>query len=343
MKIDILCNDGSPLGVTSKTIWGDNHRIGVGGAELALLTMCEEWYKVGYDVVLYNNPWEQNASLFEQRNINQFDVNGKRDVLITFRSPNPKAVAAKGYKVWWSCDPYTVSDYRHFSTFMDKIVCISKFHAEYFKNIYGINSTIVIDVPVRVNDYEGMNFEKVKNRIIFSSVPDRGLQYLNKYWDTIKNKIPDVSLVITSDYRLWGAGALNEKHRLSWLSKENIEFLGAVNRQRLLEEELKADLFVYPCVYDEFFCISCAEAQFAGAYPITSGRGALQTTNMGRVLLANPEDVRNAGLWINSVVEILSDRNALQSLQKQVQKKAINRFHPDKILLRWDKEVFNEN
>lgn len=83
MKLDILCSDGSPLGITSKDLWGDGKRgIGVGGSEYALLTLCQEWDKIGHKVTLYNNPLEQNASPFEQRNINEFDPNAARDVLI---------------------------------------------------------------------------------------------------------------------------------------------------------------------------------------------------------------------------------------------------------------------
>jgi hypothetical protein len=43
MNIDILCKDGSPLGVTLNDLWGEGQRgIGVGGSEYALLTLCEE-------------------------------------------------------------------------------------------------------------------------------------------------------------------------------------------------------------------------------------------------------------------------------------------------------------
>ena len=130
MKIDVLCTDGSPLGVTSKTVWGDQWRIGVGGAELALLTMCEQWTKYGNEVVLYNNPMEGNASPFEQRSVGLFDPKGDRDVLIVFRSPNPLALVSNGMKVWWSCDQYTIGDFSRFAGGMNKIVCISNFHAK---------------------------------------------------------------------------------------------------------------------------------------------------------------------------------------------------------------------
>ena len=132
-KIEILTNDGSPLGCSSKTVWGDAWRLGVGGAELALLTMCEQWIIEGHEVILYNNPREAGASSFEQRPISKFNPNDERDILITFRSPNPRSLAAKGLKVWWSCDQFTVGDFRQFAPYMNKIVLISPYHQKYFE------------------------------------------------------------------------------------------------------------------------------------------------------------------------------------------------------------------
>ena len=146
MRIDFLCNDGSPLGVTEKDIWGLGKRgVGIGGSELAMLTMCAEWAKRGHEVVLYNDPLELGASSFEQRPISAFDPNDKRDVLINFRSPNPLSTIAKGFKVWWSCDQYSVGDYKNFAPYVDKIVLISQYHKTYFADTYGIMDTEVIE------------------------------------------------------------------------------------------------------------------------------------------------------------------------------------------------------
>jgi len=178
MKIDVLCTDGSPLGVSYKTIWGDKWQIGVGGAELALLTLCEMWTQAGHIVTLYNDPRELNASPFEQRNTSDFIPNENRDILIVFRSPNQKAIVAKGLKIWLSCDQYTNGNFAKFAPTMDKIVCISKHHAEYFAKQYNIHNTTVIDLPVRVQDYANFNIEKIPNRLIFTSIPERGLNKL---------------------------------------------------------------------------------------------------------------------------------------------------------------------
>src|SRR3990167_4620552 len=192
MKIDLLCNDGSPLGVSVASIFGNDGRMGVGGAELALLTLCESFHRRGDEIVLYNNPKIPNGSPFEQRRIEEFDPNADRDALIIFRSPNPLSYDAKGLKVWLSCDQMTVGDFRDFSTHVDKIVTISKFHTDYFKSTYEISNSIHIDLPIRTWEYRKPNLyeNKVPYRCIFTSIPDRGLIPLNAAWPLIAREIP---------------------------------------------------------------------------------------------------------------------------------------------------------
>jgi len=344
MNIDILCHDGSPLGISLNDLWGEGQRgIGVGGSEYALLTMCEEWKKAGHRVRLYNNPRNPRGNPFGQFPISSFVPNDKRDVLINFRSPNEQAVVASGLKVWWSCDQYTVNDYAKFAPFMDKIVCISQFHADYFRENYSIENAIVIDLPVRVHDLDGKVVEKRPNSLIFTSVPDRGLQYMKQAWNRIQREIPDVSLTITSDYRLWGLHEpRNEHFRQQWIGVDNVSFIGAVKREKLIREQMLAELFVYPNIYDELFCVSLAEAQCCGAYPVTSGIGALRTTNLGTLINGNPTDGRSKFMkeFCEKIIYLLKSPHELEAKQEDVRKRAIERFHPDNILEQWNKEVF---
>ena len=150
LSIDIICRDGSPLGVTQSSINGEDGRAGIGGSELFLLTMCQLWHERGDKVTLYNDP-KGGSSVFEQRRIDSFDHNENRDVLIVFRSPNKRMNQhSKGLKVWLSCDQSTVDDFGQFRQKVDKVVGISPFHADYFSKTYGINDMIVIDIPVRL-------------------------------------------------------------------------------------------------------------------------------------------------------------------------------------------------
>jgi len=246
---------------------------------------------------------------------------------------------SKGKKVWWSCDQFTVGNFSKFSALVDQTVVISPFHADYFSRVYHINNATIIDLPVRVNDFIGRNVEREYNRILFSSIPDRGLHILQPIWLEVKRQIKGVSLIITSDYRLWGGSQNNERHRIHWMpERDSVQFLGAVKRPRLIEEELKADLLVYPCVYDELFCVSCAEAEVAGAYSITSDKGALSTTNLGTLIVGDPQ--RNINSYVEEIVLLLNNRELLENLRGELQKQAIERFSPNRIINEWDTKVF---
>jgi glycosyltransferase involved in cell wall biosynthesis len=341
MKIDVLCNDGSPLGVTEKSISGDDGRMGVGGAELALLTMCRAWQEYGNTVRLYNDPKEAGVSSFEQLPIEAFNPAEDRDVLIIFRSPNERSYGAKGLKVWWSCDQNTVGDFREFSRTVQKIVTISPRHSHFFNHVYGIDNAITIDLPVRMWEY-GEDVQKVSKRCIYTSMPDRGLVELNTIWPRIQVRVPEASLVITSDWRLWGDNipeSLVQPYRLSYANHPNIIYRAAVKRRELVQIQQSADLHLYPCVYDELFCIAVAESQVAGAYPITSDCGSLGTTNMGTILPGNASDPNWQETFVQKAVQLLNDP-ALSAKQEYVRQVSRKRFAIENILRQWDERVF---
>lgn len=338
MKIDILCNDGSPLGVTPDTIYGDSRQVGVGGAELALLTMAEAWSKE-HEVVLYNNPWYKTEKL-EQRFIPHFNPSDNRDILIVFRSPNHLAYRARGKKVWWSCDQYTIGDFNQFRGAVDQVVTISPRHQDFFRHHYGIES-IYIDLPVRTWDYD-FDFERVKNRLLFSSMPERGLDVLSMAFPAIKKQIPDASLVITSDRRLWGTDADNHHYRHKFMGMPDVAFVGAVPRSSLVKYQKAADVLAYPCVYDELFCIAVAEAQVAGALPVTSEIGAVETTNMAVKVKGNPRIPMWYTDFVDAVVRFLSlGDNMKEAIRQDNMEVARERFSIDRILGIWDEVVFN--
>ena len=229
-----------------------------------------------------------------------------------------------------------MGDFAHFAGLVDQVVSISPFHSAYLASQYGINDSTVIDLPVRSWEYE-TKFEKVANRLIFTSVPDRGLALVAEMWPRLQKQIPDISLVITSDYRLWGsASPMNEQHVSRFIQAGNVQFLGAVPRERLIEEQLKAQIHLYTNVYDELFCISVAESQVAGVLPITSDVGALATTNMGVLIKGDPRE--NLNTFVEKTVEYLQNPE-LPEIQIKLSERAKERFSLDRVLDGWDEKV----
>ena len=340
MKIDILCGEGSQNGVHLSDIYGADKRVGVGGSEYALLTMCEHWTKEGHDITLYNNP-KRDDGVFKQRATHAFTPRADRDILITFRQPNEKSKRANGKKIFWSCDQYTVGNFADFAQWMDKTVSISPYHTEYLKKRYGIDA-VDIDLPVRMEDYDA-DVKKVSKRIIFTSVPDRGLGAVARMFPLIKRHDPEVSLVVTSDYRLWGViSPQNSQYKSLFFNTPDVEFLGAIPRERLVEEQMKADVHLYPFTGDteELFCVSLAESQVAGALPIASTNGALGTTNMGIRIDVDAKDRASNQVFAEKVVESLNNPD-LPKIQKDLSAKARERFDVKRIMKLWDEKVFN--
>ena len=341
MKIDILCPEGSPLGIIPEDIWGR----GVGGAELAMLTLAELLAKREHQVRVYNNPKAPGVhGNVEFGAVGSFDPSDStRDAVILFRSPSDVFRRAKGKKVFWSCDQYTSGDYKQqVFPFADKVVMISERHKEFFHGYYGVNGDdqkfMVLPIGVRVWDYQmDPPPSKIPDRMIFCSVPDRGLDVMYKMWPAIKERIPNASLVITSDYRLWGFDqAGNHEHKLKWRSMPDVDFRGAVPRAELCRLQHEAEIQSYPNTYDELFCISVAECSRVGAVPVTSEVGALPTTNRFGVRI--PGDPQST-TFQNQFVEALTKRELLDQHRQMAQTYAATEFNWDAIILLWEQLV----
>jgi len=341
MKIDLICNDGSPIGVTPDLIYSR----GVGGAELAMMCLMKTFAQRGHEVRVFNDPHSPSRKFdgVEYTHRSVFRSDEPRDLLIIFRSPNRLVTSrAKGSKlIWWSCDQYTVGDYRILASMVDHVVCISPRHKDFFINHYKIdaNKISVFDLGVNISDYDSLVIERIPGRLIYCSVPDRGLQQLRECWPHIKAAAPNASLVITGDYTLWGAGsARNARFRLHWAGLPDVHFLGNIPRTELIKHQLQADIHAYPCIYDELFCISVAECQVAGALPITSTAGALRTTNELGILV--PGDPKT-GPWQQSFSHRISDlltneRKFLEKRRELMVFGAKKRFDWNMIAEKWE-------
>lgn len=339
-SIHVYANDGSPIGL----IPPDIYERGVGGAELSLMTWAETMVQRGHEVTIYNNPRTPGAyEGVTYRPQADFKPREHRDVFIAWRSPNPfTRLTSAEVRLFWSTDQYTVGNFAtDIFPIVDRVICISPYHVKYHKQRYGINGDKIgyFDLGVRQQDYE-QEVEKVPGRAIWCSVPDRGLSILHSLWPEIKKRVPHASLVITSDYTLWGSpGPRNHQFRLDWMHVPDVQFLGNINRRQLAREQLAAEVMPYtnqPTQNDiqELFCISAAECQVAGAYPITTSYGSLPTTNKWGCVIQNG-NMMDAS-WREQFIEATTEA-IIQPLKRNgMQKKAARRFDWQAICAKWE-------
>jgi glycosyltransferase involved in cell wall biosynthesis len=338
MDISLYANDGSPLGVIPEFINGR----GVGGAELSMMSWAKTMATRGHKVTIFNNPIApgeyDGVTYLPQTAYNPMVY---QDVFIVYRSPNPYIREAKaGLKIHWSTDQYTIGDYStDIFPFVDKVVCISPYHVDYHSANYDVADDKIgyIDLGVNIEEYT-QQVEKIPGRCIFCSIPDRGLKMLRGLWPQIKEARPDASLVITSDYRLWGnLTPGNNEHRMAWLHQPDIIFLGRINRPLLIREQLAAQVQSYPCTYEEMFCISTAECQVAGTYPVTSNAGALRTTNeWGTIIEGLPADRSWQQAFVDSIVSAMSISDTLRQVMRA---EAQIRFDWNSICEKWEQLI----
>jgi GT2 family glycosyltransferase len=350
--------------------------VGRGGAEGALVQLTRALAAQGAHVHVFNDcPRPGVFHGVEYHPLADFMLGRGRgwDAFVLFRvTPQPEVwervddvdamdrVDGRTVRLFWSCDQYTTMDWpERVFPYVDRIVAISPFHRQFLIEHWGADPEKTVDLPLGVTPAE---FEpilpKVRNRLIYCSVPLRGLQHLASIFPRVKERIPSASLVVTGDYTLWGSpeGYPDEPSRAvrdSLLGIPDVHLLGRVPRKRLIQEMMQAELHVYPCDYQaeipytgvkvdgENFCVASLECQAAGAPTIATPNGALRTTvedGMSGYLVKGslPGEALFEERFVNVVVDLLGEqRPALEQMQKYARRRALTRYSWEGIARRW--------
>lgn len=124
--------------------------------------------------------------------------------------------------------------------------------------------------------------ERITNRFIYCSDPDRGLGHLLTCFEEIKRRVPDATLVIF--YKRPEEGLMKRIE-----STPGVEFRGKVTQAELARELQKSDFLCYTCSFWETYSLVALEAQAAGCVCIASDFGALKDTIGDRGVLIGPE------------------------------------------------------
>jgi len=330
MKVDFVCTSGSPIGVTPMRI-----ETGVGGAELLA--------KRGHQVSIFNNPVQTgNYDGVQYSPLSLFNAGEDRDAVVAFRTPYGSIGSAKGKKIFWSCDQQTSGNFK-FDIFprVDQIIVISPYHFQYFIDRYQAdpNKMLCVGLGVRTWEYEAP-VAKIPYQMLYCSVPLRGLGVLRSCWDGIISRVPQATLKITFDYRLWGFSPGVEEYRLTWAGVPGVEYAGGVPRAALVRLQLESEVQPYPCTYDELFCISVAECQVAGCIPVTSTIGALATTNLyGTQIPGDPKSGEWQARFVDAVCGTLLHRDAIVKHADLCRSTARTSFDWNKIAMVWEELV----
>jgi predicted O-methyltransferase YrrM len=165
-------------------------------------------------------------------------------------------------------------------------------------------------------------FSKVVN-YIYSSFPNRGLLPLLQMWPRILTNNHLSHLHIYADVLgKWVNEVAKEtideiKSLLFLYDREymNVHYHGWVDKKTLAEAWLNADVWFYPCTFQETFCLTALEAALTKTLVITNDLAALQNTvgNRGIIIKGDPMNELWQNVAIQKIQKYVNQQNILTS------------------------------
>jgi len=340
----------------------------LGGTHSSLILLSEELAKLGHEIFIFCN-CKNKQGLFN--GVNYIDINkivkfakdNDIDVLVTVASESILKARIKAKKsIAWLHNDYSpywdneLSDIAsqisyYMGVLADKVITTSKWQSEIIKNVFKIPENHIKKIPLGVNlDFFNNQVERNSKKIIYTSVPDRGLDILLKIFPRLRKEIPNLELHAFSSFKTWGKDDKKyteiEEEIFSLANQEDV-FLHEPISINLLAQELSSS---YLCLYPshsstenyfnaETFCLSVLEAMTAGLPIIASNRGALSeliiNEKTGVLIDAEPYSQDYQEKFILEALKILKDENLWKNYSSLAREKAEN-YSWSKIALKWD-------
>jgi len=165
----------------------------------------------------------------------------------------------------------------------DWYVFNSHWNYENFRKVYDLPTGRCLVIKNGIDNITPRNIDKPNKqiRIIHQPTPWRGLAVLLGAMQLVKT---DVVLDVYSSTQVYGDAfkAANDKtfEPLYAQAKElpNVNYIGYKPNEYIKEHLKDYDMFVYPSIWEETFCISALESMAAGLYTIVTNYGALYET-----------------------------------------------------------------
>lgn len=341
----------------------------LGGSESALFYLSREMAKIGHKVEIFNNCFNE-AGLYEGVQYRNFTTllelvrHSKKtdyDIFISFRDLPAFLFPIRAKKrIWWGHDDFSnVWDYKAFlrisgflaNRIVDHFFVVSSWLAEICKDKLGIKrEKIYITRNGVYLPYFTQTFESPRDcRLVYTSIPERGLDILLKIFSIIKKEIPDASLHVYSGKAL---GWRNKKEHdeldsfYNGINQDGIFLRSPLNHKDLAKELEMSSLFLYPShpvknlgFYAETSCIAALEAQAAGCPVIASNSGALNESILngktGILINGNPDSEEFQNKFARETISLLKDKKRIAQFRNNCIELIKNNYSWDLIAKEW--------
>jgi glycosyltransferase involved in cell wall biosynthesis len=294
-------------------------RTGIGGSELMAIHMSEGLAKLGHHVTIYNSCGHKtilNNVVYEPTGYLYNHMNC--DVLIVSRYANLLDSIPARKKFLWVHDVVAQHCTPELIKLTDKVLVLSDWHKQ---NVMAVNQVPEEKIVVTRNGIDLNRFQlnnKEPFRCINSSSPERSWRALLDVWPRIKKQVPDASLHLFYGFE----DLLKSKDNIPLVielqtkieaSKSlDVVYHGRVNQEELADQFMKSEVWLYPTLFLETYCIGAAEAQAASCKMVTSNLAALNETVGSKGTLIPFGHPEYNEMFIQAAVTALLDRTTPQ-------------------------------
>lgn len=299
---------------------------GIGGSETAAIEVCKGFAKRGWEVVVYGCPPQPGIwdGVRYERHESYTGTGSDVDVFISSRDPGVMGLPNEAaLKLLWVHDIHCGPQSAGMEVFLlrfDRVLCLSHWHKHFFCSQYPTlhpDRVIVTRNGIDLDRFADFNLRPRKNRLIWSSSPNRGLDLCLANFAFVRDAVPDAELHVYYGFDTWEKfanmrGDPNElrdiqRYKMLLESTPGVVWHGRVNQRELAEAFLASKVWPYITTFTETSCISAMEAQAAGAIPVTSRLAALpETVGVGKLIEPGPQYGQE---FVSEVVRLLRDES----------------------------------
>lgn len=303
----------------------DIERRGLGGSETAAVRLAQELSELSYVVTVYGEVEQCAYRDVIYRHHSVFDPMERRLAVIASRIPEvgDRHINARSRLLWMhdtdAGDRLTGARAEAF----DHVLTLSRWHEEHVGGMYPFLRGRLrrIRNGIELGYFDGKALER-KQRVLYTSSPDRGLDLLLEMWPQIREQVPDAELAycyseVYDRIAEKDATVAAHRDRIRELAAatEGTSALGSLPQQELARLMCTSLVWAHPSFatphnqpFHETSCIGAMEAQAAGCVVVASDWGALsETVEIGRLINSGPLSDRWRAAFVREIVDGLTN------------------------------------
>lgn len=299
----------------------------IGGTETAVIRLSRSLRDLGHEVTVFTT--DPAPPLSDPLYVPTTALNdlGRVDAFVGVRDWNHLFLPVDTkLRFLWTGDsplqPYTrgLGDKR-VAEHLDGLLAVSEWHANTLCEASGFprSKAWVLGNGIEPSLFEGEE-PRVRKRLIYSSVPYRGLQLMTEILPRLIELHPDLEFHCFSGFRVYqdhvSEGDRGEFERVLAQLRRFPQFHahGNVTQTQLAREMMRSSILCYPNTFEETSCITALEAQGAGCAIVTSAFGALPETvgQAGMLIGGEPGTPAYLERFVGAVDTLLTDEAALE-------------------------------